>query len=244
MSKIEFVTSFSPEGYNLYGQLFVDSFIEHCAPFPLTVYHESQESADFHSRLTWRNLDFDMNRKRFLEDHGRDASKIGSARDPNSQAIRFCHKVFAITHAIANSISEWVIWVDGDVEWKSKFTTQHAAIITEGRDLAFLGRTDAPYTECGFVAYRAHSRKVQSMAADMLDYYVSGDIFKRPRTDWHDSRCFDICRLGSGIAEDRQNNLSEGMRGWHPWPNTILGEFCKHNKGPARKSRAYGGIVR
>lgn len=244
MTKIEFVTSFSPEGYHLYGQQFIDSFIEHCAPHKLTVYHESQGNVDFHDRLTWRNLDYDMKRKRFIEDHGRDASKVGSARDPNSQAIRFCHKVFAITHAIANSPAEWVIWVDGDVEWTAPFTDRHAERILEGHDLAFLGRSDAPYTECGFVAYRAHSRGVQRMAEHMLDYYVSGDIFKRPKADWHDSRCFDICRLDSGISTKRQNSLSEGMRGWHPWPNTILAEFCKHNKGPSRKQRAYGGVVR
>ena len=241
---IEFVTSFSVPGYNLYGRRFIDSFIEHCAPHKLTVFHESQPNVDWHDRLTWQNLDNNWHRKVFLQDWGNDKDKIGSPHDPNSQAIRFCHKVFAITSAIMNSYSEWVVWVDGDVEWTAPLTEHHIKQLTEGKDLAFLGRTNAPYTECGFVAYRAQSRRVIAMAHDMLNYYTSGEIFTRPRSDWHDSRCFDICRERSGIPPERQNNLSAGIPGWHPWPLTVLAEFCRHNKGPGRKTQAYGGVVR
>lgn len=242
MSTIEFVTTFSQKGYHVYGQRFIDSFIEHVG-HPLTIYHESQGNIDFHDLLTWRNLDYLTSRTSFIQDWGNDKEKVGSARDPNSQAIRFCHKVFAVADAVHRSGAEWVIWVDADVEWTSRFTESHAKRMLEGRDLAFLGRTDAPYTECGFVAYRVDSPRVRNMVADMFAYYVTGAIFKRPKSDWHDSRCFDICRAESGITEKRQNNLSEGTRGWHPWPMTILAEFSRHHKGPARKIHAYNGTA-
>lgn len=244
MNPITFVTSFSVPGYHLYGQRFIDSFVEHCAPHKLVIYHESQDNVDFHDRLTWKNLDHIEDRKKFIEDWGNDPDKVGSASHPNSQAIRFCHKVFAITDAIRRSDTKWVIWVDGDVEWTAKPEHHVLQSMLDNRDLAFLGRTDAPYTECGFVAYRAHSSRVIAMAHDMLNYYTSGEIFTRPKWDWHDSRCFDICRERSGIPPQRQNNLSEGIAGWHPWPKTVLAQFCRHNKGPGRKSQAYGGVCK
>ena len=245
---IEFVTTFSVHGYHSYGQAFIDSFIEHCDPHQLTVYHESQGNVDFHKRLSWRNLDHNLDRQKFIQDHGNDPEKVGTPKDPNSQAVRFCHKVFAITDAIAKSEAEWVIWVDSDVEWRAPFTDNHAERMLDGYDVAYLGRTFMPYSECGWVAYRAHSPRVKHLAADMLDYYTSGRIFTRPKSDWHDSRCFDICREESGIPKERQHNLSADLHGWvrgfHPWPYTMLREFSTHHKGPKRKSEAYGSIVR
>lgn len=244
---IEFVTTFSQKGYLSYGQAFIDSFIEH-VDAPLTIYHESQDLRDDHKLLAWRNLDDSPDRKEFLETHGSDPGKVGSPRDFRSQSIRFCHKVFALSDAVARSEADWVIWVDADVVWHGPFTDSHAERMLEGYDLAFLGRERMPHSECGWVSYRLGSPGVLGLLAAMLDYYTSGRIFTRPKSDWHDSRCFDICREESGIPRDRQHNLSAGLNhGWdafHPWPSTMLGEFCTHHKGPKRKSEAYGSIVR
>lgn len=243
MSSCEFVTTFSPAGYSVYGMAFVDTFVEHIDA-PLTIYHESQPNVDFHKKLTWRNLDHDHDRKRFIEDHGNDQDKVGTARDPNSQSIRFCHKVFALTDAARKSDAEWLVWVDGDVVFHNKLTAGLAdRIMPEDMDLSFLWRRgQAPYTECGFVAYRIASQPVQSLLDDMRHYYVSGEIFSRPKHDWHDSRCFDICRDRSNVPPHRWHDLSAGCHGWHPWPQSVLAEFSSHQKGPRRKSEAYGSI--
>jgi hypothetical protein len=120
---------------------------------------------------------------------------------------------------------------------------QMREICAPGKDVAYLGRLSAPYTECGFVAYRVESNPVKLLIDDMRDYYVSGRIFDRPRKDWHDSRCFDLALENSSIPHDRRNNLSEGIVGWHVWPETVLAQFSTHQKGPARKKKHYGAIV-
>lgn len=245
MSTFEFVTSCSQAGYACYGKHFFDSFTARSQGHRLTIYHESQPFIDFNHLVTWRNLDNDEDRTRFIEDNGNDREKVGTPADPNSQGIRFAHKVFAITDAIRQHTADWVIWVDADVEWVGDITQNRLEQLCPlDADLAFLGRIDAPYTECGFVAYRAAANPVQRLAEDMRRYYTTGEIWTRPKSDWHDSRCFDICRQRSDIAPHRQHNISQGIRGWHPWPSTLLNTIAVHHKGPARKHRAYGKIVK
>lgn len=245
MTTYQFVTTFSPEGYHCYGQRFLDSFVQHSQSHKLTIYHESQGNIDFHKLITWKNLDHDEDRRKFIEDHGQDPKKVGSAADPNSQAIRFCHKVFAVTDAIKNHEADWVIWIDADVVITNEVSsTQLEVACPDGKDLSYLARVDAPYTECGFVGYRAASNQVQRLGEDMRRYYTTGEIFTRPKSDWHDSRCFDVCRGRNGIGTWRLRNLSQQLRGMHVWPQTCLASWSTHQKGPKRKKAAYGHYVR
>lgn len=245
MANYTFVTTFSKDGFETYGRQFVTSFLAHApSDAQLVVYHENQADVGyFDSRLTWLNLDADPDREKFIQDWGRDPDKIGTPADPNSQAIRFCHKVFALTHAAHQVRTPWMVWCDADVVFHADMTEPMREICAPGKDVAYLGRLSAPYTECGFVAYRVESNPVKLLVDDMRDYYVSGRIFDRPRKDWHDSRCFDIALESSNIPHDRRNNLSEGVVGWHVWPETVLAQFSTHQKGPARKKKHYGAIV-
>lgn len=238
---IEVVTTFHQEGWRCYGQRFVESFLEHW-PCHLTVYAESQDAPMLHPNLTWLNLDSDPDRKRFIAEHGSDPVKVGKPEFPNGQAIRFCHKVFAVTGHPRNR--EWMIWLDADVVTKRKVTEDHLQLmLPESASLSFLGRPLLPYTECGFIGYRTGDPRVRAMLDDMRSYYTTGEIFTRPQKDWHDSRCFDICRLRSTVPKERQHNLSDRIQGWNPWPLTVLGEVMEHHKGPGRKMRAYGSIA-
>lgn len=237
------VTTFSNKGYEVYGQAFLDSFVEHGDGLQCLVYHESQGNVDVHPRLEWRNLDWDRDREKFIQDWGKDPDKVGTPQKPNGQAIRFCHKVFALTDAVKHCKTDWLIWVDADVTFHAPIKPELEHICLDGTLLAFLGRVSAPYTECGFVAYKVSANPVKQLLNDMRHYYTSGDMFLRPKTDWHDSKCFDVCRAASGIPEHKQHNLSEGLHGWHVWPRTLLERFSRHQKGPTRKRETYGNIA-
>lgn len=256
MRTIEFVTTFSQKGYLSYGQRFIDSFIEHCAPHQLTVYHESQGNCDQHERLEWKNLDGVMDRVEFLMKHGDDPEKIGTPADFNGQSIKFCHKVFALHDAMKWSGADALVWVDADVVWHGKPSME--AVLPEESLLAYLGRDPSMdkhwringvhrpiCTETGFVAYRITDERVRDLIRDMASYYTTGEIYTRPKTDWHDAKAFDVARERSSVPKELCNNMSEGL-GWPPdvWPRTILADFATHNKGNRRKSQAYGGVVR
>lgn len=239
--KVEVVTTFSEKCYRHFGRRFVDSFLNHDPRTKLICYHESQPSVgEFGDLLEWRNLDHDEDRKAFIAAHGSDPLKVGGPYDPNSQAIRFCHKVFAVTDAARRSDAEWLVWMDADVEMTA--TPDWGSVLPTSASLAFLSR-EPLYTECGFVGYRLTDPKVRLMLEDMRLYYTSGEIFTRPRSDWHDSRCFDICRFRSDIPKAKQHSLCPPFRvGWlmHVWPYSALAKFATHNKGPERKATVYG----
>lgn len=240
--KIQVVTTFSSEGYACYGREFVRSFLEHEKDAELVCYHESLPSVDqIAPNLAWRNLDNDMERRTFIAKANADKERLGDWQHPNWQSVRFCHKVFALTDASPLSDAEWLVWMDADIvvtakpDWESSLPAD--------ADLVFLGRPQYAYTECGFVGYRLTSPRVRAMLDDMRRYYTSLEIWKRPKNDWHDSRCFDICRERSGIPAERQRSLSKPLPTTHVWPHTVLGKWCEHHKGPSRKQRHYGSIV-
>ena len=255
MRTVEFVTTFSPKGYLHYGQQFIDSFVEHVG-HPLTIYHESQGNRDNHPLIEWRNLDDIALRKEFLGKHGSDPEKIGTPADFNGQSIKFCHKVFAINDAYTQSEADVLVWVDADVVWLKEPDME--AVLPDGFLLAYLGRDPSMdkhwringvwrpiCTETGFVAYAIYDDRVASLIDDMTSYYTTGEIYTRPKTDWHDAKAFDIVRERSSVPTTWCHNMSKGL-GWPPdvWPRTILANFAKHNKGEGRKRQAYGSIVR
>lgn len=250
--RVQVVTTFSKEGQAVYGNRFVQSWLRNCDTH-LVVYHESAPAVDaIAPNLEWRNLDHDEHRNRFLAKWGKDQDKIGHLSDPNAQAIRFCHKVFALANAAERSHAEWLVWMDADV-------ILHAApdwqdLLPDSADVVYLGRENAGQwklrngvrkicSETGFVAYRISDRKVFSLIADMRAYYNTGEIFTRPKTDWHDAKAFDIARERSGIPPERQLSLSKDVPGTHVWPLTKLARFSTHVKGPGRKMGVYGGIA-
>lgn len=240
--KIDVVTTFSSEGYQCYGRHFIESFLEHEKEQQLFCYHESLPSVgEIAPNLTWRNLDNDIDRREFIAQAQLAPERLGDANHPNWQSVRFCHKVFALTDAALHSTADWLVWMDADIVVTAQ--PDWAATLRTDADLVFLGRPQYAYTECGFVGYRLTTHAVREILADMRRYYTTGEIWKRPRNDWHDSRCFDICRERSGVPRDRQVSLSKPLPTTHVWPHTVLGRWCEHHKGPARKQRAYGGVV-
>ena len=242
MTSYEVVTTFSPEGYRVYGKQFLRSYLANWN-VPITVYYETGQEIDlYHGLLTWKCLDHDEDRRRFMEHCLANPATIGTARDPNSQSIRFCHKVFALTGH--KHTADWMFWLDADVVCvRPVDALVLPRFAPEGAFLTFLGRPHATYTECGFVGYRTEKASVQRLLADMRTYYTSLEIFTRPKSDWHDSRCFDVCRERSEIAVDRQVSLVERQtKDWHVWPVSALAPYLVHNKGPGRKKRAYGKV--
>lgn len=242
----QFVTSFSPAGYECYGKKFVTGFgelwpQERCE---LVVYHESQQDVLLFDNVRWRNLDFDLDRALFIAQNKDRPERVNTAREPNSQAVRFCHKIFAITDAAKSCRTDWLVWVDADVETTRKVTLQDlATALPEKASLSFLGRPWYRYSECGWVGYRVSEQPVQALLADMRHVYTHGELFTLDRTCWHDSKVFDICRERSSVPKERQVSLVGPQRDTHVWRHSPLSQWTRHNKGPCRKQAAYGHVV-
>jgi hypothetical protein len=240
------VTSFSEKGWNVYGKRFVESFLKHW-DIPLFVYAEGQPRPFASDRLYWFDLNNDPDRRDFLK-RNNNLAKVGTRMNPNMQSLRFCHKIFALTHPDIDS--RWRIWIDADTETISSVNDDVLSdLCPEDSKLVYLGRTQAlwkdqaPYSECGFVAYRTEDPKIQAMMKEMRRIYTSDELYLLGNNNWHDSYVFDYCRKNSGIPKNQQYNLSAGIPGLNVWEHTILSRFMRHNKGERAKLVNYGGLA-
>ena len=238
-----FCTSFSAQGYNVYGERFLRSYRLHSCGIPLYVYSEDDLTLD--DWVSFRRLGDDPDYVEFVGRHGRNPIANG-LRVKNGKtiklyqfdAVRFCHKVFAKTQP---PDVDWWIWIDADVELTADLDKQFFDQTCPGGYIAsYLGRTDWSHSECGFVAYNLRQGGREFLRRLRL-MYVEGLVFGL--NQWDDSFVWDVVRKSMESEDKWFKNLSEGKRGLHVWPETILGEYSEHRKGVVAKKEIYGSIA-
>jgi hypothetical protein len=176
---------------------------------------------------------------RFPEANGVGKTKDGRlVVDYRWQATKFARKVFAITSSGRIPQANWRIWIDADVVFKRRPELEFWEQVTpDDKDLVYIGRDnrDWHHSECGWVSYKLP--QCLAFLKTFRDVYSTGKVFKLG--EWHDSFVFDWCRqkYDQPLA---YKNLAEGIRGMHPWPETILGRYMDHYKGPVAKKEFYG----
>ena len=233
---VEVVTSMSAKGLDLYGRKFISTYLEHWDA-PLHVYFDGVDPLpDLGDGVTCHALEDDPDWREFVENVPEKALR---SSHPNTQALRFCHKVFSVTDRVSEETADWRVWIDSDVEFTRRMDDiALATLLPPWSSVTYLGRIDMPYSECGFVGYRLDEYGA-AVLERMRDIYVTGELYTYRDTDWHDSSTFDrACR--ELVPHVRQHSYSAGMRGYHVWPETVLGKYMVHNKGPKRKVEAYG----
>lgn len=231
------LTTFSPEGYEVYGRRFIDSFVQYWN-IPLWVFYQGKKPPE-KDGVTYVNLQEDDEYMEFLDQH-KDNPFANGFRDGKIdyryQAVKFCHKVFAETSPYRPDCDQW-IWIDADVE---TFRPVDANFFDLGcpRDYiaSYLGRRDWHHSECGFMCYNIPL--ANTFLKEFRRTYTSGEIFTLD--EWHDSFVWDVVR---GAMVPPFFNLSEGIGGVDVWPHTILGEYMSHAKGPKQKIKTYGATL-
>jgi hypothetical protein len=185
------VTSFSPEGYQLYGRRMLETFDQFWPKaVTLYVYYEGEKPSDASPRAEWLPLDADEDRAAFMATHA------DHPTDYNLQPVKFSHKVFAVTSAPRDT--DWLIWLDGDIETTSFITHRFLnAILPDDIVAAYMGRQWWHHTEAGFVAYRLDAMGRQFLD-DLRLMYSTGEIVEmdnyRGIKQQHDCAAFDVLR--------------------------------------------------
>lgn len=237
------VTSFSPAGYELYGQRFLKSFLRY-TDLEIVPFIEGNDLDDslIRPRVHQALLKWSPGWSKFQENAPPVMQPCSYWERWDQNGRRFSHKVFAVTSSFAATEHRWRIWIDADVEFHSPlYETTLRDLCPEDCCVSFLGRKNYAWSECGFVAYKVSDPRVLALLADIRNVYTSGELFRLPRDRWHDSAVFDLCRQRSGIPEHEQHNISAGASGREVWEQTLLHKVAFHRKGPRRKKEAYGG---
>lgn len=234
-------TTFNEAGYKQYGSKMIDTFIhtwpqeielhvftEHCSvtqQAPNLVVHDLHSaSPDLVAfKTTW----------------GKDPRATGQGPNPDRKdankvfkwdAIRFCHKVYAICAAAEICKTDWLIWMDADMVCHETISIDKInQFIPDNKDLCFLGRRQK-FTECGLYAMNLTRQEVRNFLAKFKDYYDYPEQGIFTLAEWHDSFVFDAVRKQFSMRElDWTGHVVTGEG--HPLVNSDWGKYLDHLKG-------------
>jgi hypothetical protein len=247
MKRYTVITTFNEQGRKLYGQKMVNSF-QNFWPreVDLVVYTEGTTVPIQSSNV--RLVDLYANSKvykQFLKRHKNNPQAQGG-KGPNNEAkydarkafkwqgIRFCHKVFAVHHAVNTINTDWIIWLDGDTLTHTPVPMKFLDSVSPDEYVAtHLGRGERYHSECGWVGYnRKHSQGID-FVNDFAGLYINDTMFNYP--EWHDSFLFDVMRReyqqkGAKFFNLNPHPDTKGLAG-HPFINSELGRYIDHMKG-------------
>lgn len=226
------ITSFSREGFELYGERFLETYVEH-VDAPLTVYYEYQAPEFEHPLVSFRNLmevpgtQVFLNMSDFPAAHGHAWGE--DARNYRYDVHKFCRKSFAQCDAAA-SHGKWLYWIDADVEFTSDFTLPKRE--------AFMLVLDRPewHSCASFVGWDLEHPTSGEFWRRLWTLYVTGTVFALP--EWHDSYVNDWLREQMHLP---YVNLAAGLdlKGPANVFNEVF-ESARHFKGALKNKKVSG----
>jgi hypothetical protein len=144
-------------------------------------------------------------------------------------AIKFCHKTFAIWHAAKHQKSGWLIWLDCDaILLKSIDKDFLRKTCPSDKCISYLGRK-GKYSECGFVAYNLDRPETRKFLEDWENLYISGEFVNLQET--HDSWTFDHIRKTFNNPNLFCDLNAHSTTDKNPFNNSLIGTHLVHAKG-------------
>ena len=240
---VRFVTSFSGRHFDVYAKKMLESVVEHWADdLKLIVYYDTvteEQKKEFPQSpiIEYRDLDQVEDRTKFLEKmKGYDGTSNGQMPyNFRMDALRFCHKVYALTDYFLE-ISEnevrggWLIWMDADVLTTSPLSEKILfEAFPKDAELIHLGRTDIDFSETGFIGFNLDTMHSHYFLADIRGCYDIGEVLAY--REWTDA--FIMTRFIKIYAAHgmKVHNLSECATGLAVFPQSNLAKFMVHYKG-------------
>ena len=145
----------------------------------ITLYHQlSQTDNSFSNRVRWVDLyqscpgllEFSNTWKDDIRANG----KSGKKNAFRQNAIKFCHKTFAIWHAAKQQKDGWLIWLDCDAIVLREIDNEFIAkACPSDKCISYIGRK-GKYSECGFVGYNLDRAETRKFLELWENFYLSG----------------------------------------------------------------------
>lgn len=224
---MKYVTSFSAEGYELYGREFLEGFVKH-VPHSIVVYAE--DVCDFfHPQITYKPLLAIPGCREFLSHllfktmHGQMWDNTYNYR---YAVNRFCRKHFAAFDAAEQEVAQggdWLIWIDADVVIGAALPDPK-----EGPFMYYLGRPE--WHSCAsYVAWDLRKPCNADWWFNLRNLYLTGTVFALP--EWHDSFINDWLRESMQV---QAVNLAAPYAAQLKGPANVFDAVfkgCHHKKG-------------
>jgi hypothetical protein len=201
----------------------------------IILYHELSkiDHEGLTDRVFWRNLYTECpSLVDFIHKWKDDLRANGKSEKKNAfrwNAIKFCHKTFAIWHAAKQQKTGWLIWLDCDaILLKSVDEDFLRKSCPSDKCISYLGRK-GKYSECGFVAYNLDRLETQKFLKDWEDLYLSGEFVNLQET--HDSWTFDYIRKSFDNPDLFCDLNADSITNKNPFSNSLIGTHMAHAKG-------------
>lgn len=224
---IEFVTSMSKEGYDLYGKEFIAGWDQY-GPCPLVIYSENQLDIDGHELRNLRDVpgfnEMEYATGMFPVHNG----MIDGKYNYRYAVHRFFRKSFAQIDA-ATQHNGYLFWIDADVSFHKHIPLVFLEeIFSSNHFIGYLGRPKW-HLCASFIAWDLTHEMANNFFKAYLDLYLTGKFMFLP--EWHDS--YIIQYLVSQVDESCAKNLTENVIKDGPFNvfDEFMGKYAHHKKG-------------
>jgi hypothetical protein len=203
------ITTFSIDGYELYGKKMVNAWLEHWpSNFELIVYTEDFNLEEKNPRLKEIDLndacptlkEFKEKSKLLYDDNKKTKRRI-------DKAIRWSHKVYAISHALAHS-NDYLIFLDGDTCTRKSVPPDFASSLVKNHLFAvhFEKLIHGLHFETGLIVFNLNHPQIHILKEELQKGYDNFKIYNLPKawdSFWfvHLYKTFnlDVLNLGYGV---------------------------------------------
>lgn len=193
----------------------------------------SNSRKNFSKRVNWIDLYKNCPELVTFIDKWKDHPKANGAKGYKWNAVKFCHKTFAIWHAWKTSTSDWLLWMDADSVFFKPFDKTFQQIVFKPNIIcSYVGRPNR-HSECGFMAFNLKNKKTHEFMKQWEDLFLSGEFINLQQT--HDSWTFDVMR--KKFDQSLFNDLNVKKSGKHPIHASLVGPYINHAKGSDKLSK-------
>jgi len=182
------VTTFSIDGYELYGKRMIETWLKYWPEnYNLHVYTEGYTLEEKHERLIEIDIDQACPNLQMFKDN---SAKL--ITDPTNKkiinriakTIKWCHKVYAMAHALKNCRSSHLIFLDGDTYTKKPVIFDLAEQLTRSHlfSVHFEKLKHGLHFETGLISFNMSHQQMSLLTNEMLKDYDNLNIYNHKKT--------------------------------------------------------------
>lgn len=182
------ITTFSVDGYELYGHRMIETWLKFWpADYNLIVYTEGYNLTEKDPRLIEIDINtacpdlavFKENSRALITDP---ANKKLVNRV--SKTIKWCHKVYAMQHALENCQYDHLIFLDGDTYTKKLVSSSLASNLVSTHLFAvhFEILKHGLHFETGLISFNNRHSQIRLLKSEMLTDYNNLNIYNHEKT--------------------------------------------------------------
>lgn len=180
------ITTFSEDGYNLYGKKFIDTWCKYWPEnYILRIYAEHElvvsdtrvEVVDLHTAspelVNFKEYSYKLS----------ESTKDKKLRNNYYRTVKWCHKVYAIKHALQDKRYNHLIFLDADTETTKQVPENTLEPLTDNCLFAvhFESIKGNRHYETGLIIFNYEHHQIQILRDHATDDYNDYSIYKLSR---------------------------------------------------------------